>query len=363
MTDTSPFIVFALPRSRTSWLSHFLSIGDFKCYHEQCMYMRSVDDLKAWLAQDNTGAAETGAAPGWRLIKHFRPDIRTLVVRRPVDEVVASLLKIDLTGVGAYEETKLRKGMLYLDRCLDQIEQQPGTLSVKFADLANEETCARVFEHCLPYKHHHDWWAEMAALNLQINTRALLRYRFTHRAQIDAFKAECWSTLRGLREAGQIAGRGRQPDEIVTQIESFAAFWRDGQALFAEHAAEVGGRDGVMLDPNIELAERIERGGGAQILTARLGGKMIGYLVFLIAPSLEDKSAVCAMQNTFFVSKQHRGLGLRLMREAVAHLKEKGVTEAILRAGVRGSGPKLVTLFKRMGAAEYGRLYNLMLGA
>jgi len=198
----SHFVVYGLPRSRTNWLSHFLSYGDHKCYHEAAMFMRGVDDLRSWLAMENSGSAETAAAPAWRLIHHYRPDIRAVVVRRPVEEVVASLLAIDLSGVGAYDADKLRKGMVYLDRCLDQIERLPGVLSVRFADLANEETCARVFEHCLPHAHDHEWWAFMNRLNLQTDTRALLRYRFAHRAQIDRFKAELKAELRRLKRAG-----------------------------------------------------------------------------------------------------------------------------------------------------------------
>jgi hypothetical protein len=201
----SHFIVYGLPRSRTHWLSHFLSYGDHQCRHEIAQYMRTADDLRAWLTQENTGTAETAAAPAWRLIHHYRPDIKAVVVRRPAVEVVASLLRIDLAGIGTYDAARLRKGMAYLDRCLDQIERLPSVLTVRFADLAQEETCARLFEHCLPYAHDHSWWSFMSGLNLQTNTRALMRYRFAHRAQIDRFKGELKAELRRLRRAGAFA--------------------------------------------------------------------------------------------------------------------------------------------------------------
>jgi hypothetical protein len=199
----SHFIVYGLPRSRTNWLSHFLSYGDHECRHEMAQYMRGVDDLKSWLSQENMGAAETAAAPGWRLIHHYRPDIRAVVVRRPVDEAMASLLRLDLGGIAAYDAERLRKGIAYLDRCLAQIERQvPDVLSVRFANLTREETCARLFEHVLPCRHDHRWWDYMQRLNLQVNSRALMRYRLAHRAQIDRFKAACWAELRRLKESG-----------------------------------------------------------------------------------------------------------------------------------------------------------------
>ena len=198
-----PFIVYGLPRSRTYWLSHFLSYGDTKCYHEACMYMRSIDDMRSFLSQDNTGAAETAAAPGWRLIHHYRPDIRAVVVRRPVEDVVKSLLAVDMSGVARYDVALAHKSMSYLDRYLDQIEANvPGAVSVRFDDLADQETCRRVFEHCLPYRFDAAWWEAFAPINLQINSRAMMRYRFAHRPQIDAFKAQCWAELRKLAKSG-----------------------------------------------------------------------------------------------------------------------------------------------------------------
>ena len=201
----SPFIVYGLPRSRTNWLSHFLSYGGWKCYHEQAMYFRDVEDIKSWFQQGYTGTAETGAAPGWRLIQHYCPEIKTVVVRRPVEESVEAMLKFNLPGQVLYERDRLVTVLSYVDRMLDQIEEKvPGVLSVRFADLMFEETCAKVFEHCLPFSFDPKWYGIFKDMNLQIDTYALLRYRNAHRAQIDRFKSVCWSELRRLKAVGAI---------------------------------------------------------------------------------------------------------------------------------------------------------------
>lgn len=198
-----PFIVYGLPRSRTFWLSHFLSYSDFQCYHEHCQFMRLIEDMKSALSMNNTGYSETAASPAWRLIQHYRPDIKTVVVRRPVEDVVNSLMNIDLTGVATFDPTLLVKSMCNLNRYLDQIEANvPGALSVRYEDLKTEETCARVFEHCLPYRFDPSWWREFNAINLQVNHRALMRFRFAHRPQIDAFKLAAKNELRRLANAG-----------------------------------------------------------------------------------------------------------------------------------------------------------------
>ena len=98
MSGGSPFVVFALPRSRSFWLSRYLSCAGYHCWHEQAPHFRSLGDVQAWLSQDFTGASETTAAPFWRTIVAARPDVRVLVVRRPVGEVVDSLMRLDMRG-------------------------------------------------------------------------------------------------------------------------------------------------------------------------------------------------------------------------------------------------------------------------
>lgn len=201
---SKPFIIYGLPRSRTYWLSQFLSYGQWAVSHEETRHMRSIEDLKSFLSQDYIGSSETAASPGWRLIQHYRPDCKALVVRRPVFDVVDSLMKIPLAEF-IYKRPVLENGMSYLNRYLDQIEREhPNVLSVKFEDLHDRETCKRIFEFCLEQPFEQTWWEAWAPINVQINTVALLRYRHAFRAQIDRFKAECKHELRRLRKEGLI---------------------------------------------------------------------------------------------------------------------------------------------------------------
>lgn len=362
---TAPFIIYALPRSRTAWLSRFLTYGDWTCEHESARHVRGPEDVRSWLSQDCVGTAETAGVRWWRLVRHYRPEVRVVVVRRPVSDVVESVLRLDMRGVCSYDRDNLTQSMRKFDGCLDRIEQEtPSVVSVTFADLASEQVCANIFEHCLPYNHDTAWWGGLANENVQINMPALIRHYFAHRRQIERGAAACFKELRKA-----VAGRWRgsneapHPANVTLQVEPLDIFWRDGQALFAEHHAEVGDREGVALSPNIPLAQRLERGGALQVLTARVGGRMVGYLATIVSPSLENADFTTAMQNTFFVSKEHRGLGPRLQRESLEMLRERGVDEVIFRAGVRGAGAKLSALYQRLGAEDYGRLYRLGLKA
>lgn len=193
------FIIHALPRSRTCWISKFLTYRDYTCHHETAMSWRTPDDYKTLFTTRNTGSAETGVAQGWWLLQHAVPGIKTVVIRRPVEEVMTSLLELD-GGRLQWDEAKLRRIIQYSDRMLDKISRYPDVESFNFHDLDKMETCKRLFEFVLPYTFDVKWWGSLKNNNVQLNMRELLKYRQMHRQEIDEFKDSCFLELRKLRK-------------------------------------------------------------------------------------------------------------------------------------------------------------------
>lgn len=79
------FFVFCLPRSRSAWLSNFLTYESVFCMHEPLPECRTIEDLEAKLVTTGTpiaGAADTGAM-FWvdEIIEHF-PSARFVVLAR-----------------------------------------------------------------------------------------------------------------------------------------------------------------------------------------------------------------------------------------------------------------------------------------
>lgn len=350
-----PFVVLGLPRSRTAWLSRFLTYGEWVCGHEELRHMRSLDDVEAWFSQPCIGTAETAAAPWWRMLDRFAPGARIVTVRRPVDEVVDSLLRIP--GL-SFDYAQLVATMTKLDRKLDQIEaRMPNVLSVPFADLADEGACAQVFVHCLPYSHDRKHWAALSVQNIQIDMRAMMRYFRAYSAPMNKLAAIAKHrslTAMAVREPVDPAG-------ITMQEETFDAWVSDAEALFNEHLVLVGEAPGDWQRKNIPLMRRLHEIGAIQIMTARCNGRMFGYLVTLLAPSLVSEDIKSATHTTFFADPSFPGLGLKLQRAALKALMEKGVDEVFMEAGQRGSGPKMTTMFRRLGAQDHGHIFRLPL--
>jgi hypothetical protein len=88
---------------------------------------------------------------------------------------------------------------------------------------------------------------------------------------------------------------------------------------------------------------------------------MFGYLMTAIGPTLDAPDVMQGWHTIFFASSDMPGLGMKLQRAALDGLRARGVGEVIMRAGHRGSGPRLGTFYRRLGAERYGELYRLEL--
>jgi hypothetical protein len=159
---SAPFIVFSLPRSRSAWLTHFLSYPPKRVGHDVIVYCDHVSDFIRLYSEGMDGACETATVLGHRLIRHLMPTVKFAVVRRPLAEVVASLARMDLTAPLGELEAR--------DAMLDQVEALPGTLSLQYAELDSPDFCRRLFEFCHGGEPEFEieWWAQCSRFNIQV---------------------------------------------------------------------------------------------------------------------------------------------------------------------------------------------------
>ncbi|WP_448207289.1 GNAT family N-acetyltransferase [Azospirillum sp. sgz302134] len=347
-----PFVIFGMPRSRTAWLARFLSYGNWTCGHEELRHARSLDDVRSWLAQPHTGTAETAAAPWWRLARHLQPDLRVVVVRRDPMASTDSLMRLGLfTDPAAMERLMIR-----LDRKLEQITKRiPDALSVRFEDLARENVCASVFEHCLGLPHDPEWWRHWAPVNVQCDMRHIVRYCHAHGPQMDKLTAIAKHQTLALMSCRA----SNDLDGMTIQSEPFDVCLRDAEKLLNAHLVAVGEAPGDWRRKNLPLLRALDDLGALQIMTARCNGRMFGYLMSIIAPSLESPDVLSAQHLTFYADPDCKGLGIRLQRASIEALRKRGVHEVFLRAGIRADGPRMAPLYRRLGAVDFGQLFRI----
>jgi GNAT superfamily N-acetyltransferase len=113
------------------------------------------------------------------------------------------------------------------------------------------------------------------------------------------------------------------------------------------------------MHKNLGLLQKLEDLGALHITTARQNGRMFGYLLALTAPSLADAAKSEAFHTSFYASPVAPGVGTKLQRASVEFLRRRGVDQVFFRAGVRGSGPRMGSLYRRMGAEPFGEMFAL----
>ena len=312
--------------------------------------MQSLDDIATWFTQPNIGTCETAAAPFWRLLVREQPTARIAIIRRPVDGVLASLAR---QGVGGDTVAALVRAC---DRKLDQIERRvPGVLSVRFDDLEREDVCAALFKHCLGQTMPSAWWRTWRHRNVSGNLAAQVRY-------CHAYLPRMLKLARTARQRmlADMAKPSVPPTGFTIQEEDAEIWLRDAKPLIREHMVATGQDVDDYKLKNEPMLRKLYDIGAMQVVTARSNGRMFGYLMTIMGPSLDAEDRTEALHLPFFVSRDAPGgLGMKLQRAAIDALRAKGVADVFARAGVRGSGPRLGVVYRRLGFEEFGTMHRL----
>lgn len=190
-----PFIVLALPRSRTKWLSMFLSYDDRRCGHDTAIDCDTVQQFLNQFASRGGGLAgtvETGAMIGWRLLRAKLPNLKTLVIMREPSEVLASLARQGLSGQWLDRDIG-EKWMM-----LTAIANDPEVTVLDWRALNDPLICKELFEKLLGIEWDEEWYERFSATNIQIDLfQRLTRLQYRAKA-IAAFKEEVLIAQRDI---------------------------------------------------------------------------------------------------------------------------------------------------------------------
>lgn len=180
-TMPTPFVIFSLPRSRSAWLSKYLSYPPHRVGHDIAVTCACAEDFLDYFRRGMIGTIETGAQAGWRCVKRRMPDARLIVVRRNLEDVYASFRELGIEVPRGEFEPKAD--------ALDALSREVGVTTIPFSALSREDTCEALFELCLGIPWDREWYESLATQNIQVNVRQRLQYIWDNRERIEAFKA------------------------------------------------------------------------------------------------------------------------------------------------------------------------------
>lgn len=160
--------------------------------HDVAALCKSVQGfVNAYKEEGMWGSVEQTAIIGWRLIRKELPDLKTIVVRRPLQEVYQSLHHYNLPVSLA--------GLAEMNAMLDDIGKQPGVHSINATDLDAPVTCKWLFEYCLELEFDFDWWSTLAMMNIQMNHDDLFKIRGEVEERWALFQQDVLSRMEEVR--------------------------------------------------------------------------------------------------------------------------------------------------------------------
>ena len=137
------YLIFVPPRSKSSWISNFFTYGRSYCYHEALTTCATLEQF-AGMKKDArvTGNADSSMFIFPRQVLAALPNAKIIVVRRDKKEVEDDLLGMFDKKVAFHTAKNCDDGTQWL-------LERPNVIEVDFTKLKEEESCKRMWEHCI----------------------------------------------------------------------------------------------------------------------------------------------------------------------------------------------------------------------
>jgi hypothetical protein len=175
---------------------------------------------------------------------------------------------------------------------------------------------------------------------------------------LDQLVAEQPEMFRGIYRIGEPR---RKQSPVVFSRENIAGVFREIQVLIEQHYEEVAQFKAVQkLDPDWDAYERLEKTGKLWVMTARVDGNLVGYIVMIVGMHLHYKSLITATEDISFLLPAYRkGLtGYKLFSKTAKAMAALGVQMCVFRTKALKDHSKL---FERLGFEPHDVVYAKIL--
>ena len=176
-------MILSQPRSRSKWLSEYLSRDGVRCGHDLVLGCSSVNEFITKI-KDYSGTVETSVGLGWKLWIRLLPNTSFAVLLRSMPEIAESLTRFE---PGANPDWVF---ILSHDIVLRQFYEKVSTVHMfHFRDLGDPDERRRVCEFAgIEFDEH--WDREMNRRNIQVNSKERLAQIYANVDNTRAFVAD-----------------------------------------------------------------------------------------------------------------------------------------------------------------------------
>jgi len=147
---------------------------------------------------------------------------------------------------------------------------------------------------------------------------------------------------------------------IEFKNDDYLACLEEWKQIIDEHYDELSVTKEYALEPDFEAYEKIWNSGGLRFISCRDNEKLVGYIIFFVAPHIHYKSCITAQEDIYYLKKEYRKgrTGIKLFQFADNLLKEQGVNRVIYNTKVHQDNSRL---FEYLGYKFVDKVFTKML--
>ena len=140
--------------------------------------------------------------------------------------------------------------------------------------------------------------------------------------------------------------------------ESLIDAFDEAMVLWAQHWKETEqAYRASPMNPDYDQFKAIEAAGWSRYFTARLGGKLVGHLYFIVYPGRHTKTLSAVEDFYFFLPEHRKGMdALKLLRYATGCLKGEGCDQVGMSSKLT-SNRDIDPLLRRAGYRHVANFY------
>jgi hypothetical protein len=149
---------------------------------------------------------------------------------------------------------------------------------------------------------------------------------------------------------------------LTYQVEPWSMALPEMMGLWPAHWVEVAAdKDKIALDPDLDRYAEMERKGVLHVITARKGGELVGYNVWIVGTLLHHRTILTGMSDMYWLRPDCRkGFeGIRFIKEGERYVKSLGVKKLF---GTFQPCLDLGRIFERLGWHQAERVYCKYIG-
>lgn len=149
---------------------------------------------------------------------------------------------------------------------------------------------------------------------------------------------------------------------LTAHVENYADVIEELKPLYPAHWEELAlNKEHVPLAPMYEVYDAKDAAGEIMLVTLRSAGKLAGYFIGFIGPSLHYRTCVTLNLDIFRVLPEYRDgtAGLKLFKAAQAEAKRRAVQRMIVGSKCHKDAS---ALFQRLGYEPLETFYSCWLG-